>query len=80
LLATIKAADQKHALGLLKPSRKRLTDIVILEKPDAWLVKRIEHGECSEDRIIRTLKIDRARQQAILPVKTETLYGGECPD
>lgn len=78
LLANIRAAARKHVPGLLKTSGR--VDLVILEKPAFWLVKRIEHGDCSEDRKILTLRIRRSDGRPLMPVLSETRYGGECPD
>lgn len=79
LLSLIKTIDRQHGLGLLRIGKRNRPDIVVLDKPGSWLVKRIEFGTCSGDRTIRTLRIDKASRKPQLPVPTENLYGGECP-
>jgi len=80
LLETIRAIDRKHALGLLKKPGKNGADILVLDKNDAWLVKRIVHGQCSQDRTITVVKIDKSTKKPEFPARTENLQGGECPD
>ena len=80
LLETIRAIDKKHALGLLKKPGKNGADILVLDKNDAWLVKRIVRGQCSQDRTIKVVKIDKSTKKAVLPARTGNLHGGECPD
>lgn len=80
ILDAIRVADRRFAMGILKKFSKRAANIVVLEKMDAWLAKRIVHGECSGDREIKTMKINKATRKVQPTTETKLLYGGECPD
>jgi len=53
--------------------------VFILDKQTNFVVKRIERGDCSGDREITTVIVDKKTLNVLGP-KTESLSGGECPD
>jgi hypothetical protein len=79
ILKLAKSVDLKNKLGMFKNLGEKAY-LMILEKPKYYLVKKVVLGQCTQEREITILKIEKETKKALLPILNEYISSDECPD